>query len=190
MLKVSWSKKHFTGPYWYRSNFSLIEILIRNPISILFFFFKIYYQIMIKVLSLHLYGWFNPPPPPFCLLFSGRAHCVNFVKLNFSMTHTVTLNLYCICYFYFASRLHCDSKQHNMLPFNFIICHLHRFFSLFCNSYINGTARISIFKTGKKKKWCYQWEFNSSIILQLLVEFVLRWKWWRVWRETPLIVMT
>lgn len=108
-------------------------------------------------------------PPPllfFPSIYSGRAYYANFVRLNSSMPHVVTLNLYCICYFYFASRLDCDFKQHNMLPFNFIICHLHSFsfFFFFWKSYINGTARISMLKASEKGK---NDATNEDLILQL-----------------------
>lgn len=36
-----------------------------------------------------------------------------------------------------------------------------------------------VFSRQAKGKWCYQWGFNSSIILQLLVGFAHRWKWWK-----------
>ena len=74
-------------------------------------------------------------------LSSGRAYCANFVRVDFSVTYMITLNLYCICYFYFASRLDCDTKQHNMLPFNFIICHLHSLFSLSSLAVVNKVLR-------------------------------------------------
>ena len=122
-------------------------------------------------------------PSPFSYsLSSGRAYRANFVRLDSSMT-TITLNLYCICYFYFASRLDCYPKQHNMLPFNFK-SHLHSFFSLpfslflpfyyllffFGNSYINGASRIRLLKTSAKRE---NDATDENLILQLFLNCLL-----------------